>query len=232
MIGVDIMIKGVVFDLDHTLFDRYATLSAIAPSFCEHFDVAVTAEEFAKKLCFADKQFVHTGWRHIHEYLINEGVFNTVPSYEDYAAFILSKFREIAVPYAFTKPMLKTLRNKGLLLGIITNGDVPLQSKKIELLSFESEFDEILITGSIGIHKPEAEPFRVMAERLRLSPSELLYVGDNPLNDVEGSRNAGYTPVFVNTLGHWSFPDIKKCEYMIENVSELPSLLEKHFTLQ
>lgn len=226
------MLKGVVFDLDHTLFDRYATLTAIMPSFCEHFDVAVTAEKLSELLCFADKQFVHTGWRKIHEYLADNGAFVTVPEFNNYADFILDKFREIAVPYDFTKPMLRKLRDMGLKIGIITNGDVPLQSKKIELLGFSEEFDEILITGSVGIHKPNPEPFIIMAQRLNLDPSELLYVGDNPLNDVEGSRNAGYTPVFVNTTNSWQFPEIERCEYAVENVGELPALIEKYFTLQ
>lgn len=226
------MLKGVVFDLDHTLFDRYATLTAIMPSFCEHFEVALTPKKAAEMLCFADKQFVHIGWHKIIEYLTNKGMFVTVPDFESYSSFLLKKFEEIAVPYDFTKPMLKKLRDMGLKLGVITNGNVPLQTKKIELLALENEFDEILVTGSIEIHKPNPEPFLVMAQRLGLDPSELLYVGDNPLNDVEGSRNAGYTPVFVNTTGSWVFPEVERCEHQIENVGELPDLIEKFFTIQ
>ncbi len=226
------MIKGVVFDLDHTLFDRYATLTAIMPSFCEHFDVALSEEEAAKLLCEADKQFVHLGWRRVIEYLTEKGMFLTVPEFEEYSAFLLSKFEEYAVPYDFTKPMLRKLRSMGLKLGIITNGDVPLQSRKLEMLGFSEDFDEILISGSIGIHKPNAEPFLIMAQWLKLSPSELMYVGDNPLNDVEGSRNAGYTPVFVNTTNSWVFPEVERCELSVENVGEIPELIEKHFRLR
>lgn len=226
------MIKGVVFDLDHTLFDRYATLFAIMPSFCERFDVAVTLQEAIQIMCYADKHFVHHGWHKVIECLTNEGMFVKAPDFDSYASFLLEKFGEVAIPFDFTKPMLKKLRDKGLKLGIITNGNVELQSKKIELLSLQNEFDEILVTGSIKIEKPNAEPFLVMAERLNLLPSELLYVGDNPLNDIEGSRNAGYTPVFVNTMGLWSFPEIEKCEYSVENVGELPELIEKYFTHQ
>ena len=32
------MIKAVVFDMDHTLFDRYATIRAVMPAFCEAFE--------------------------------------------------------------------------------------------------------------------------------------------------------------------------------------------------
>ncbi len=226
------MLKGVVFDLDHTLFDRYATLTAIMPSFCERFDVALSVDEAAKLLCEADKRFVHLGWRKVIEYLTEKGMFLTVPDFDAYSSFLLGEFRKFAVPYGFTKPMLRELRGMGLKLGIITNGDVPLQSRKIEMLGFKDEFDEILVTGSIGVHKPNAEPFLVMAQRLKLGPSELMYVGDNPLNDVEGSRNAGYTPVFVNTTNTWAFPEVERCEFTVENVGEIPKLIEKHFTLR
>ena len=57
------MIRGVVFDLDHTLFDRYATLSAVAPYFCSYFDVApgMTPEKLTPLWCRDDKEFVHLG---------------------------------------------------------------------------------------------------------------------------------------------------------------------------
>ena len=43
------MIKAAVFDLDHTLFDRYGTIKAISPDIIKGFDMAdgVTAEIFA-----------------------------------------------------------------------------------------------------------------------------------------------------------------------------------------
>ena len=45
------MIKAVIFDLDHTLFDRHATLRAIAPMFRKYFDIndGVTEKESAEK---------------------------------------------------------------------------------------------------------------------------------------------------------------------------------------
>lgn len=228
------MLKGVVFDLDHTLFDRYGTLKKTVPFFFERFRMSdsVTQEKFYETLCFADKNFTHLGWDKVLSYLTSEGVFEEVPTLKEYSEFLLGQFGMIAVPFPFTVSMLRQIRRMGLKTGIITNGNVELQSKKIRLLSLENEVDEILITGSINVHKPSKEPFLVMAQRLSLEPSELLYVGDNPLNDVEGSRNAGYTPVFVNTMGTWLFPEVERAELQVETVEEIPDLIEKHFKLQ
>ena len=88
-------------------------------------------------------------------------------------------------------------------------------------------FDEAVFTGDIGVHKPEAEPFLLLSRKIGIPPEELLYVGDHPLNDVEGSRRVGYTPVWVKTIGAWYFDDIEKAPYEMDTVEELPSLLEK-----
>lgn len=93
------------------------------------------------------------------------------------------------------------------------------------MLGLDGLVDEILITGDIGVHKPKPEPFLLMSERLGIPPLELLYVGDNPKNDVEGSRNAGYIPVWVKTTGYWCFEEIPRAEYEVETVEEIPALV-------
>ena len=52
-----------------------------------------------------------------------------------------------------------------------------------------------------------------------------MYVGDNPLNDVQASREAGFIPVWVRTTGTWVYPDIEKPECQIDHIRELPALL-------
>ncbi len=223
------MIKGAVFDLDHTLFDRYATQKLCMKGFCEHFDVAdgMTDEKAAETLEYADKHFNHYGWEKIHEYLINAGLFKTAPSFEEYRDFLLERFKHFAVPYDFTKPMLEELRSKGIKLGLITNGRSETQRNKLKLLGIEGIFDEIIISGELGAEKPDTKPFEVMSERLGIAPESLIYVGDFPVNDIEASRKAGYTPVWVMTMKLWLFPDIEVPEFCIKDVSLIPEVIEK-----
>lgn len=221
------MIKGVVFDLDHTLFDRYATLTRIAPYFCSYFDVrdGVTAETLAPLWCEADRQCVHLGWQAVIDYLARREVFRTVPTLSVYSKFVLGMFRRIAVPFDCTASLLDTLHAKGYKLGLITNGNSDIQRGKLRILGIEEKFDYVLITGEFGVHKPNPEPFAFMAKKLDAAPCELLYVGDNPLNDVDASRNAGYEPVWVRTTGTWVYPEIEKPKLQIDHVRQLPALL-------
>lgn len=222
------MIKAVVFDLDHTLFDRYGTINAIAPEVCRSFDLndGVTSDIFARELCYADKQFVHKGWRHIHAYLTEKKLFKTVPKYDDYAKAVLTQFEKTTVKYDFAIPVLKALREMGLKTALITNGDSVLQRFKINSLEIGELFDEIIISGETPYEKPQKEIFLLMAERLGVAPSEMMYAGDHPLNDVEGSRNAGCVPVWVKTTGVWAFPEIVKPELQAETVREIPGIIK------
>ncbi len=160
------------------------------------------------------------------KHLVDNGVFKVAPDINEYTQKLVSLFREIAVEYIFTKPMLKKLREDGYKLGIITNGNPVTQSKKIDLLTLRGYVDEIIISGEEDYDKPEPEIFVLMAECLAVEPAEMMYVGDNPLNDVEGSRRAGCTPVWVKTTGTWIFPEIEKPKLQVETVEEIPELLE------
>lgn len=223
------MIKAAIFDLDHTLFDRYSTLTEVAGELKNHFGTAdgVTVQQLAKELIWADKQYVHFHWSHIHKHLVDCGLFAQPPSFEEYRDFVVSCFYKIAVKFDFAVPMLEKLRESGIKTGLITNGSHSLQYAKINLLGLQNSFDSIIATGDIGVHKPERGPFDIMAARLCLKPQEMLYIGDNPLNDVEGSRLAGYIPVWVKTTGTWVFPDIEKPELQVETVKEIPDLIKK-----
>ena len=222
-------IKGAVFDLDHTLFDRYATLTEVMKEFVVHFDISENydLEKATQLIIYADKNFNNLGWKTVLSYMAQQGLFNTVPSIEEYSAFVLGEFKKTAVEYPFAKPALTSLKESGYKVALITNGKPEVQNKKIDLLGLRDYFDEIVISGELGIDKPAPEPFIEMAKRLDAEPEELLYIGDNPLNDVEGSRNAGYIPVWVKTTGIWGFDDIEKPEYCVETVTEIPELIEK-----
>lgn len=223
------MIKAVVFDLDHTLFDRYGTIRKMVPELRECFDLndGVTDEVFADELCYGDKHFVHKGWEGIREHLISKNIFKTVPDFPEYEKIMLSHFEKTAVKYDFANPVLSELKQSGYKVGLITNGDSELQRKKLAMLDLCDSFDEIIVSGETDYDKPQKEIFLMMAEKLNIELSEMMYVGDHPLNDIYGARNAGCVPVWVKTTGEWIFPEIPKPELQVETVEEIPSLLKK-----
>jgi putative hydrolase of the HAD superfamily len=81
---------------------------------------------------------------------------------------------------------------------LITNGDSKLQRAKVETLGLGSFFQGIYVSGELGFSKPDVRIFIKACEDLGLTPSETRYVGDNFLNDIEGSSAAGLRPVWIN----------------------------------
>ena len=88
------------------------------------------------------------------------------------------------------------------LLGIISNGNAEYQRGKISSLGLNRWIPEsrIIISGEVGIEKPEEKIFRIAEERLDLAvgPEELVFVGDSLYNDVYGARKAGWHQIWMN----------------------------------
>ena len=91
---------------------------------------------------------------------------------------------------------LASLRASGLKLGLITNGSVRMQSRKLERLALEPMFDTILISDAEGISKPDPEIFCRALERLDTNPAQAVFVGDHPEVDLAGARAAGMQAIW------------------------------------
>lgn len=222
------MIKAVVFDLDHTLFDRHATLREVAKQFRVSFCVnsGITDEEIGDKWVYADDHFVYDGWRYIFDYLVENGVFETPPEFSEYRSFVYENFAKVAMPFEGTIPMLRLLRKKGYRTALITNGGHSLQYRKLTMLGLAPYFDEIIVSGDVMIDKPDREIFRMMADKLSLKPDEMIYVGDNPKNDIQGAKSAGYHTIWMKSTGLWQY-GVDAPDAEADTVEDVPALVEK-----
>lgn len=224
------MIKGVVFDLDHTLFDRYATITEISPFLYEKYKDCLAPglqiEDVVVAQIYADREYNAFGFSKVCEYLNNSGFFRTPMNPQEYTDIILEAFTQAAVPYPFTYTVLEEIKKAGYKVGLISNGSHNVQYAKLKLLGIENYFDEIIICGDLNTKKPNIMPFEVMAKKLDITPHNLVYVGDHPVNDVDASRRAGYVPVWVKTY-EWQFNDVPKCDYEIDTVADLFEVLNK-----
>lgn len=221
--------KAVVFDLDHTLFDRYSTLRGIAyilkQQYAQKLNPALSAAQLGDMLVEADKAYIYQGWPTIFEKLTAQGMFAEPPPFQEYFSFFMDCFKRVAVPIPLVDRMLTCLREQGRLLGLITNGSPVTQRPKLKLLGLENTFDQVIIGREFGVEKPDPRPFEAMARRLDCRPEEMLYVGDHPLNDIEGARRAGYMPIWVKTSGTWPFPELSPAPYALNDALELIKLL-------
>jgi putative hydrolase of the HAD superfamily len=78
-------------------------------------------------------------------------------------------------------------------LASLTNGNADL-----ERIGIRAHFDHHVCARDAGAAKPDQRIFLAAAERLGVPPAEILHVGDDPLLDVVGARDAGLRTAWLN----------------------------------
>ena len=97
--------------------------------------------------------------------------------------------------YEDVLPALDRLRTRYRLLAL-TNGNADLRRIGID------HYFELMVTArSVGHAKPDARIFSALLAGAALTPADVLYVGDEPVLDVEGPRSAGIDAVWINRSG-------------------------------
>jgi FMN phosphatase YigB (HAD superfamily) len=110
--------------------------------------------------------------------------------------------------------------------GIVTNGPADVQRAKVALLGVLDHVDFVVISGELGIAKPDPEIFREALRRAGVPADEAVYVGDSPEFDMAGARRAGIRAVWVNPRGErWNSADPPP-HRVIRSIAELPRLLD------
>ena len=190
-------IQAVLFDLDDTLLDRRRSFERFARDQWErlaHLLQAVSQEQYVQTLIARDRdgygprKELFTGT--IGQVELSSGL--TEPLLNDYR----TRFPGACLLFPDAAQTLSFLRASGLKLGLITNGSVRMQTRKLECLALFPMFDTILISDAEGISKPDRQIFRRALERLQVNPAQAVFVGDHPEVDVAGARSAGMRAIW------------------------------------
>jgi HAD superfamily hydrolase (TIGR01509 family) len=102
--------------------------------------------------------------------------------------------------YPDALPTLSALRAKGYSLGLVSNAP-PDTLGVIEAMGLRRFFPVILVSGVVGVSKPNPEIFRMALEQARATPAETVHVGDVYEADVVGARNAGIKGILLDRSG-------------------------------
>lgn len=186
-------IKGIIFDLDDTLYSEKEYVRSGYKAVSDYLGGG-----------FEDKlwSFFEAGKPAIDELMRDLGR-------EDEKAEVLKVYRSHKPdihPYSGVAKMIKDLKEKGIKVGIITDGRPEGQSNKLKALGLE--IDDVIITDELGgvqFRKPCDIAFRIMSTRWRLNPADIVYVGDNPVKDFQAPQQLGMKSIyFKNPDGLYS----------------------------
>jgi len=102
------------------------------------------------------------------------------------------------IPPPETKSVIQELDRRGYILGILANTITETEIPDwLEEEGIAHYFKAVVLSSKLGIKKPDPEIYWEAARRVGVDPSHCVYVGDNPLRDVVGTRNAGFGMVIL-----------------------------------
>ncbi len=126
------------------------------------------------------------------------------------------------VPFPDAAPALRTLRERGLLTGLISNMDMGGE-KLITTIGLDGLFHVAVTSGDVGAAKPDPAIFRAALSRAGVHANEAVHVGDQLSSDVRGALAVGIRPVLLDR--DRNHPYYRECS-RIESLTELPALLD------
>ena len=112
-------------------------------------------------------------------------------------------------------------------LYLASNGTAVVQKGRMTSADLYPYFEESFVSQELGHNKPSLEYFQAAFARIPgFDPKECLMVGDSLTSDILGGKRAGLRTVWVNPQ-HKTAPEDLKPDYEIENLADLPALLEE-----
>lgn len=108
-------------------------------------------------------------------------------------------------------------------IGILTNGPVKNQNRKIQALGLKEWIPEekIFISEGIGYTKPDEQAFRYVEEVLHAKSEELCMIGDSYSSDIAGAKKAGWRTIWLNKDRKAVSQDEVQPDYIVSTEEEL-----------
>ena len=84
--------------------------------------------------------------------------------------------------------------------GLISNFTyAPVIYKSLRKLGIGEFFNVVVVSEEVGWRKPSSQIFQAALHKLQVSAGEAVYVGDSPIEDIKGAKEAGLKTVFVSS---------------------------------
>lgn len=222
-------IKAVLFDLDDTLWP-IAPVIARAESVL-HDWLAMHVPRVAQQFSIEQLRARRLELLALHpHYQINLTELRRAALTEAFAALdenpahiedaldVFLEARHQVTLFEDVRPALANLQ-ECVLLGSVTNGVTDL-----ELIGLAGYFHSSIAAHSFGGAKPDPAIFHAACDALGVAPEEAVYIGDDPVADIEGAQKAGLRALWLNRFDqtlpayiapHASFRDLHEAHHWI-----------------
>lgn len=168
---------------------------------------------------YSEKQYVRSGYKAVAKLLGDEALADRLWTYfengkpaidellnelgcmgrkEECLEAYREQIPEITL-YDGVVDLILELKSKGIKVGIITDGRVSGQKRKLQALGLDKLIDDIIITDELGgtqFRKPCDIAFRIVQRRWSIPFEQIVYVGDNAEKDFQAPKQLGMRTLY------------------------------------
>ena len=216
----DLMIKGVVFDLDNTLLDfmkmkEFAVKAAIKGM----IEAGLKVNE-DKSYIEINSIYEEFGWENqkVFDVFLEKTIGHVDNKFLAAGIVAYRRAREAnLMAYPNVNKTLLALSKSGIKLGVVSDAPSREAWMRIYYLNLYHYFDVVITFDDSGERKPSPIPFQLALDGMGLRPEETIMIGDWPERDVVGAQQIGMKTAFarygdtfgtVNSGADWDLNDI------------------------
>ena len=119
------------------------------------------------------------------------------------AVHLAQEFRAFSTEYIHLYPgvieTLAKLKKAGKKLYVLSNAQSCFTKTEIAKLGLRKYFSGIIYSSDCGCAKPDPKLFDVLVNKYGLNRKECVYIGNDPLTDVAGAKNAKMDCLWIKT---------------------------------
>jgi putative hydrolase of the HAD superfamily len=186
-------VKGLIFDMDNTLFD----LVGAKRKACHSISASLRRRDGARIYSYFTRRVrEYEDPVNLRDYLLDHGLYSE-PTYQECCRiYHREKMRHI-IAYPGVAPTLSRLRDRGFPTALVTDAHNDDARQRLETSGLSPYFDHIITCDHTGKKKPDPAPFLLALDLLGTSAHETLMVGDSPRRDIEPGHRLGLVTAYA-----------------------------------
>jgi putative hydrolase of the HAD superfamily len=229
--------KAIIFDLDDTILDTTLSADRLWSRTADHFagragvDAAAFDQQMkiSREWFWSDPQRNRVGRLDLDkaragcvEHALRELNASGMTLADEIADWFTQRRITAMRPFDGAIEAIKTLRQAGVKLALISNGKGETQREKVVRFELEPLFDCIILEGEFGAGKPDRRVFDHALNELGVDATETWMVGDNLHWEVAAPQALGMKGIWLDWRGA-GLPDDTEIvpDRIIRSIAEL-----------
>lgn len=232
-----IMIKGILIDLDDTIYSYDECHQAgLRSSFLKLSQVnpQTTVETFLNEYHYIQKELKiklgSTAASH-HRLLYFQYILEKLNYWHPELCLELDKtywssFKSHMKLNNGVGEFLKLANNKNIPVVIVTDMIASVQMEKVLSLQIHSYIKYIVTSEEIGIEKPDHRIFNAALKKINCQEQDTMMIGDNFEKDIIAAHNLGIKSFWFDPTKKWYHSNIPKSTTLFSDFKELSELIK------